>query len=258
MANDFSGDSDCVALYNFESGALTTDSKGSNTLTDNNTVGTDTVNYKQGSASADFELSNDESFSRTDANLSSDFPFKSGGSEVIISIATWFVLESFGADAPLLNKYSTTGDNRGFCLRTESTDNHIRLIIGYNSGASFESIQITDTDSIDINTWYHLGVTYSRSTRAWTARLWDDTAESVTSNNSGTGSQTVYINTIPVYIGCYGQEVNYFDGRMDELVVFNDILTSTEIDEIRTGTYGAASGLSIPVAMNYYKQLRNK
>ena len=36
MANDFSSDSNCVALWRFESGALTADSIGTNTLTNSN------------------------------------------------------------------------------------------------------------------------------------------------------------------------------------------------------------------------------
>jgi len=53
------------------------DSKGGNTLTDNNTVTQDIVNFKQGLASADFEATNSESLSRTDANLDAGFPLKS-------------------------------------------------------------------------------------------------------------------------------------------------------------------------------------
>ena len=61
MANDFSSDTDCKALWNFENGALTTDSKGGNTLSiGGNTPSADTVNYKQGAASCDFDSSNDE------------------------------------------------------------------------------------------------------------------------------------------------------------------------------------------------------
>ena len=65
MANSFSGDGNCVALWRFENGALTADSIGTNTLTDNNTVGTSTGDYKEGSACADLELDNSECFSES-------------------------------------------------------------------------------------------------------------------------------------------------------------------------------------------------
>ncbi len=84
------------ALWSLDNGALTTDSIGTNTLTDNNTVGTDTVNYKEGDASADFESSNSEYLSITDANLDSGFPLKSGESGTF-SVTFWYKAESQGA-----------------------------------------------------------------------------------------------------------------------------------------------------------------
>ena len=48
--NDFSGDGNAVALWSVDNGALTTDSKGTNTLTDNNTVGTSIGDYQEGNA----------------------------------------------------------------------------------------------------------------------------------------------------------------------------------------------------------------
>ena len=63
--NDFSAGGNAVALWSVDNGALTTDSIGTNTLTDNNTVGTDTTNLMEGDASADFESSNSEYLSIT-------------------------------------------------------------------------------------------------------------------------------------------------------------------------------------------------
>ena len=56
MANDFTNDANCKALWNFDDGALTTDSKGTNTLT-NSGVTADTVDFKEGNASGDFKAS---------------------------------------------------------------------------------------------------------------------------------------------------------------------------------------------------------
>ncbi len=95
MANDFSGDSNCVALWSFDKGALTTDSIGDNTLTDNNTVGTDAVDYKEGDQCASFKKTDSEFFSITDANLDNGFPLKTGDTTKKISGALWFKQESF-------------------------------------------------------------------------------------------------------------------------------------------------------------------
>ena len=90
MANNFTGDVNCVALWNFESGALTTDSIGTNTLTDNNTVGTNASDFKEGAACADLTRANSEYFSITDADLDAGFPLKSDDSNKKISVCFWF------------------------------------------------------------------------------------------------------------------------------------------------------------------------
>jgi len=84
MANDFSGDSDCVAVLNEDSGFLYREELSDNDayLTEyagSGSVGTDTTNKKQGSASASFVAANTQMLYRTDANLAAGFPLKSGG-----------------------------------------------------------------------------------------------------------------------------------------------------------------------------------
>lgn len=242
MANDFSADSNCVALYNFESGALTTDSKGTNTLTDVNTVAT-SATCKQGSASADFEASNGEYLYRTDANLSAGFPWKSGSSNNQISICGWFQCEAnFAATGYLIAKYTSDTNKKSLVLYRSSADQSLRLGIGHTSGATLETTAGLYT--LANGRWYHVGFTIDRSTKAWTLRLWDDTAQSVVANTSGTWTNTPSLVDAPFVIGANAAATpaNFWDGLVDEVVVFNDILAAGEIDQIRQGIYGAGGG----------------
>jgi len=238
MANVFSYDLDCVAVWRFESGALTTDSQRSNTLTDNNTVGTETSDYKEGSACADFELSNSEYFSITDTNLDSAFPMKSGDTNKKLSICGWFKPESLSGGAiGVFSKYDSGGDRRCFMLRIDGTDNFI-MYIGYNGGASSEALVTAGTPAT--GHWYHVGFTFNDSDKSWQFVLWDDTAGSKVIDASGTAANNINISTAGFFIG--GRDENggvdyFFDGLIDEVVVFNDILTAAQIDEIRQGAY---------------------
>ena len=54
VGSDFSADANCVALWRFEDGALTTDSKGTNTLTNVNTVIAKTTDFKEGISCGEF------------------------------------------------------------------------------------------------------------------------------------------------------------------------------------------------------------
>src|SRR4030067_604098 len=116
MANNFSNDADCVAVWNLESGALGVDSKGGNTLTNTGVVANSSL-YKQGAASGDFELSESDYMSITDAALDSGFPLKSGDSNKKISACGWFRPESLPASTTyFLAKYTTNHNNASVAL----------------------------------------------------------------------------------------------------------------------------------------------
>ena len=64
--------------------------------------------------------------------------------------------------------------------------------------------------------------------------------ESVVLNASGTATNNISITDAPFAIGASynnGSPAYYIDGLIDEVVVFSDILTTSEIDQIRQGTY---------------------
>jgi hypothetical protein len=236
-ANDFSGDSNCKANWRFENGALTTDSKGTNTLTDNNTVGTDTVNYQEGAASADFESDNTEYFDITDADLDSGFPLKSGDTNKKISVGVWIKLESLANHGNIFHKWKASGNKRSFAFRV-SSDGLFRLYQGYNGGSSAESVDYTTAMSTGI--WYHTGVTYDDSDKSYRIRVWDNNAgDFLDSDLTGSFANAINIESVDLIIGNNETSTNEFDGLIDELVVFDDILTVGEIDEIRAGTYDA-------------------
>lgn len=254
MANDFSGDSNCVALYNFESGALTTDSKGTNTLTAYNTPVASST-HKEGSYSADFEHGDNDSYYILDSNLSSNFPLKNGGSYKDFSVCLWAQFESIYDQNGMVNKYDTVNGYRSFSIRCYTGG--IRVFIGYNSGASFETLY--EGGSITTGRWYHLGFTYEYTTRAWKLVVWDDTASSKLIDTSGTSTNTISVAPSSFGLGCgwfnsttQPNADSTSDGLIDELVVFNDILSAGEIDQIRAGTYGAGGSTSKP--WYYYRQ----
>jgi len=157
MANDFSGDANCVALWKFENGALLTDSKGTNTLTDFNTVVADTVNFKEGAASALFTPANLEMFYCLDGNLDAGFPLKNGDATKVFSVCMWFRAAS-DINCALFGK----GASGTYSLHVEilgATDNNkLYIYNGYNSGASVESVNHATSLTMDGSVWYHLGL----------------------------------------------------------------------------------------------------
>ncbi|MCK5015643.1 MAG: hypothetical protein KAS32_01110 [Candidatus Peribacteraceae bacterium] len=254
MANDFSSDSNCKALWKFESGALTTDSKGGNTLTDYNTCGTDGADYKEGSQSVD--LTPSEALYITDANLDSGFPLKNSDTNKIISIATWFKLDAQSVYDGIVSKYAS--GIRSFILGCGATATNLSWYTGYNNGDSFEEDVLFS--SLVTGRWYHIGIAYNNSgstvdsipDKGYRAVLWDDTAGDYhASTSTGTMTNAINVEDAGLCIGSWltsGAPTSTYciNGHIDETVIFDDVLTTTEIDQIRAGTYGAAGSTLLP------------
>jgi hypothetical protein len=241
MANDFSGDANCVALYRFESGALTTDSKGTNTLTNVNAVAEYAVAPLEGACSADFELDSVQYFTIADASLNAGFPFKNGDATKKASYAMLLKPESVTAGQAIFCKYSDAKAVIRFRHQGEYTN--LSISIGYDSGNSWE---IWDLGvALTAGKIYHAFVTYDDATKTGTCRIRNKTD----SNDLFAYASNVFTNNInvensPFLIGAL--EVGYYcyDGLMDEFVIFKDILTEAEMALILAGTYGAGGPAS--------------
>lgn len=225
MPNVFTHDPNCVALWKFEAGALTTDSIGTNTLT-NHGVAEDAVNFKQGACAADFESTESDYMYRSDANLSAGFPLKSGDTSKKYSFAFWAKFESFTAIRYLFSKgYASL---YGIDLQVSAT--------GVLSLSTYGSWNIA---TLVTGRWYHIGISGDAIAKTATARIWDDIAGSAAtythtySGESGNSTYDFVIGSI------YNKSTCFLDGLIDELVVFKDVKTVADFDLIRDGWYGA-------------------
>ncbi len=199
------------------------------------------VDYKEGAASADFEAGSTQYMSITDANLDAGFPLKNGDANKKISVCGWFQMESSNIMQGLFSKYDWGSNERSLMIRISPAGPYFELLIGYNGGTSGETVYSGGTLSNE--RWYHFGVTFQDSDKSWKVVVWDDTGESKIIDTSGTATNNINIEAAIVAIGMAyfndGTPLNGFDGEIDEVVVFKDILTTGEIDEIRQGVYGA-------------------
>jgi len=237
-ANVFSGDADCRAVWRLESGALATDATGhGNTLT--NTGVTASATCQEGSGSGDWELSDSDYMLISDASLSSGFPLKTGDVDKDISVCFWCRMESL-VTAYCVSKADFGSSKISFGVLVTSAGKFGHLT-GYNSGASYEASWATNT--VTAGRWYHVGATYNGSTQAYTLRVWDDTASAVVANLSGTKTNGISVTDASVVLGSRDEGADgLFDGLIDEVAVFSRVLSTTEIDNIRNGIFGAGSG----------------
>jgi len=89
------------------------------------------------------------------------------------------------------------------------------------------------------------------TTGAWTARIYEDGGSST--SDSGTFSNAPgNIEDANFSIGSIstsGSPSASFDGFIDELAVFDDILSNDEIDDIKDGVYDLSSGTGTSITL---------
>jgi len=239
MANNFASDGNCIALWRFENGALTADSKGGNTLTAHATPTADLVNFKEGAASVQLTEADTDYFSITDALLDAAFPFKNGDAIKKISVTFWVKFDSL--PIATLNRICIWKSDEilkksfAILLENDVTDSSMELWISAN-GANWNPAY-KHASAMVINRWYHVAVTYQDSDKAYRIRIWDDTAGAILGVDLTGVGVNIHVDSARVTIGDDDAN-NVMDGKIDEMVIFNDILTVAQIDAIRAGTYG--------------------
>jgi hypothetical protein len=241
--NDFASDPRSVALWRFESGKLTADSVGTNTL-ENAKATANTVDYKEGSSSVSISRppewqAQSAAFYLNDAKLSPKFPGKSGTANKTFTICFWTKFDPVpDADKsyPLVTKDNPDAGKTSFNLLCRGS-RQIELWIGTGTGAKSEIL--THGTTVVSNRWYHVAVTFDDATHTGTISVWDGTTNTLL----GTDAKKTDFSSMAVTdaaFGIGGMDNNWWaimNGLMDEVVVFNDVLTPQEITQIRQGTY---------------------
>ena len=239
MANDFSGDSRCKALWRFESGALTIDSKGANTLTAVNAPAANGSDFKEGAASAALVYASHQYFSIPDASLDADFPLKNGDAVQKATFCFFVKPASFASNTTPQTLIGHPGYSPGtykFFAVLAGSGNNLLLYWGYSSGSSLYSF---DTGiQLLTGAWWHIAIRVDGINKVLNVRAWKYADSSLETYSITPGSVMSIAATELRIGGTIQSDTAYsFDGLIDEVVVFNDLLSDVEIDKIRNGTF---------------------
>lgn len=199
------------------------DSKGSNTLTDNNTVGSATGKW---GLAADFEASNSESLSISDGTQSGlDFTGD-------VSIAGWVNIESAPSGKyGLVTKQASSNESYQLNYREDSGK---KLQFQNTSGGTGATENIfTFSSDLGTATWHHIVMSFDAS--AATVEMFVDgiSVGRVTSTNT-----SIFNGNATFYVGA-GNAADFFDGLIDELSVYNTALDYGNVLDL----YAAGAGI---------------
>ena len=174
--------------------------------------------------------------------LTSDFPTKSGDTDVEMSICFWMKQARFSYENIIISKYLiATGDRswRIFTSDRPAEKGVLKIGLGARNGSSFKTYTFGEPEQeLDVDHWYHVAFTYRDADRSYHVRVWDATVGALLFDAEGVAEERIAVTEAPIFLGNLPLESRYFDGRLDEMVIFKDILTSDEIDRIRQGAYG--------------------
>jgi hypothetical protein len=244
VGNNFAVDPNCVALWRFESKALHVDSIGSNTLSKIGVPDANTVDYQEGAASVDMNTNGVLGYlDIVDANLSPDFPLKSGTTNTKLSVAFWMKArtgsEQVAGGAILYGKGEANKHSFTVGIYEPAGPGTATIRIGVGLADGSNAYYYTPSPKIiERDTWYHIAVTYAEGPSDGTVKLYIyDTATASSTNVTATTRNAPLLDG-RLALGGYRWSSHRYDGLLDEMVVFNDVLTAAEITKIRQGTYG--------------------
>lgn len=207
-------DANLKAYYRFDSGALTTDSKGSNTLTNNNSVAENASG--QFGYAADGGATNTNKYLRADSNIGID-----GNSSMTAMCWVKMNTEIAAGTSVFLQHFSTGGAQR-----------YINAYYDYNGGTrrivcSFSGTNATFNTTLGTTNWHHIA--FVRDVGATSGVIYVD---AVAGTGITIGSGALAIDRISL-VGAAAD--SFLSGLMDDVAFFNRALSSTEISNYYNG-----------------------
>ena len=240
MPNNFYNDASCFGLY-CVGPALTADYERGKNLTASASPPTLSATAKSGQNAINYASASSQAHYVTDANLVAGFPMKNGDASKLITIAFWYNATTWIDAVAIVGKWDTNA-LRSIAVITNTGPNKLVMAMGNASGAAGTSLDLLS--GAVTGTWYHIAVTYAGDTsKAMHARVWDDSAQ-VAVNYDANSATNVQVSTAALSIGSYmtsGAVAGFINGIVNEVVVFNRVLSDAQIDAIRSGLYGTLS-----------------
>ncbi len=236
VINSFYDDPTVVSLYTFEDDTdIFKDYFGSNSLTGYSLPGydpiyCDTSHYKEGLKSVRLKPSLRQYASINDTDLSSNFPLKSQG-VCKMTLCVWFRINSVHDSDVICKTYDEDG-GRSFAIRIDGAT--LRCVFGLWGGESYDTFTV---GSLTLKRWYHLSVVIDQVSFAVIIQLFDGAQYRVVKTIVSFLTGHLHLSTAPFTIGRRNGTDYYFDGWVDEVVIFHDLKTLHEIELIRASTY---------------------
>jgi hypothetical protein len=209
-----------------EASGTRNDSHGANHLTDNNTV---TQAAGKIANAGQFTAANSESLSIVDnASLSTG--------DIDFMITAWVYFDSFGASGQgVVTKDGAGSGNREYGLIFNKSANRLSFLIS-NDGSSVALVNDDVLGAPATATWYFMVGWHDSVANTINIQVNNGTVGSAAHTTGG------FDSTTQLRIGSLSSNINFVDGRIDEVSFWKRILTAAEL----TTLYNSGAGRAYP------------
>ena len=151
-------------------------------------------------------------FDGTDDYIDCGFPI----TNTSFSVSGWYNTDS--VNGSLLGSYDWTLNRRSFYLRLYYSKVQFRVALAANNAGTV----IESTASVSTGTWYHVAATWDATS--------GDMEVFINGSTEATGTMSVMAPLLdPLTLGSYGSSGTDYDGKQDDIRVFQRVLTQSEI-----------------------------
>lgn len=153
------------------------------------------------------------------------------------TISAWIRLEALTANLGILGKWNYSSDG-GWVFQTDSVDgNGLMCFVATAAGDTGETwLRWTDVGHV-VDTWYHVVLVYdgAETGNAGRMKAYNNGSLLTISAENGTIPATLQNDSSPLRLGMFGTGLaRHFNGRIDEMRLWNRALTAGEVIELYT------------------------
>ncbi len=245
-ANDFSGDANCLSWYKMEeyTGNVFADDQGSNPVTGGATsnsayITQDTTNTIAPGLTGSLSLDNAATLRSAFGTLAfTDMGTSIPGSvgvDTTMSVLGWVRWGAHhGAAQGIIGRWNTHSAARSWLIYIHTAATNLRFLLRDTANISYT---ISADFSLTTGNWYHFKGTFSSSTLTATLRVCNSSGTTVYTGNA-TLANDLDTHDQALNIGTFDTTAaRSFDGNLQELVIFDDVVSDAEQDQIIAGTY---------------------
>lgn len=138
------------------------------------------------------------------------------------SIHSWFKLESSSNYRTIISKAESSALNGRYAIYIDPQD-YVFVVFDYGPNLALKS-----TTAIENDVWYHVAVTFDRD---GDGVLYINGIEEHRKDMSGSANYNM-ATTFPLRIGEYSGDGNFFNGTIDEIAIYDAVLSQNQIQSI--------------------------